>query len=124
MAFYMVEITTYAVVMADDESHAHSVADDFKREICSDDWNPRIEVDGAVVKVEDLRHGWDGECIPYGGDGNTTLAALLVPNADVTGAGVFRAGGQDAAQHLNSADAEGGRPAMKGCASPIRSTRL
>ena len=52
-----------------------------KREIFGDDWNPRIEIDGAVSKVEDLAHGWDGECIPYGGDGNTTLAALLVPNA-------------------------------------------
>ena len=78
---YMVEITTYGVVMAEDESHAHQVADSYKREIFGDDWNPRIEVDGAVVKVEDLGHGWDGECIPYGGDGNTTLAALLVPNA-------------------------------------------
>lgn len=81
---YMVEITTYGVVMAEDESHAHQVADSYKREIFSDDWNPRIEVDGAVVKVEDLGHGWDGECIPYGGDGNTTLAALLVPNAEVS----------------------------------------
>jgi len=34
------------------------------------------------VKVEDLAHGWDGECIPYGGDGNTKLADLLVPNKD------------------------------------------
>ncbi len=79
MKLYMVEITTYGVVMAEDESHAHQVADSYKRDIFSDDWNPRIEVDGAVLKVDDLRHGWDGECIPYGGDGNTTLAALLVP---------------------------------------------
>lgn len=78
---YMVEITTYGVVMAEDEAHAHQVADSYKREIFGADWNPRIEVDGAVVKVEDLAHGWDGECIPYGGDGNTKLADLLVPNA-------------------------------------------
>ena len=77
---YMVEITTYGVVMAEDEAHAHQVADSYKREILGDDWNPRIEVDGVVVKVDDLSHGWDGECIPYGGDGNTTLAALLAPN--------------------------------------------
>lgn len=77
---YMVEITTYGVVMAENEAHAHQVADSYKREIFGDDWNPRIEVDGAVVKVEDLAHGWDGECIPYGGDGNTKLADLLVPN--------------------------------------------
>ena len=82
---YMVEITTYGVVMAEDEAHAHQVADSYKREIFGDDWNPRIEVDGAVVKVEDLAHGWDGECIPYGGDGNTKLADLLVPNVEFSG---------------------------------------
>lgn len=82
---YMVEITTYGVVMAEDEVHAHQVADSYKREIFGDDWNPRIEVDGAVVKVEDLAHGWDGECIPYGGDGNTKLADLLMPNAELCG---------------------------------------
>lgn len=80
---YMVEITTYGVVMAEDEAHARQVADSYKHEILGDDWNPRIEVDGTVVNVDDLSHGWDGECIPYGGDGDTTLAVLLVPNAGV-----------------------------------------
>lgn len=80
---YMVEIRTYGVVMAEDESHARSVADDYKRDIFNDDWNPSIDVDGEVVSVEKLGHGWDGECIPYGGDGNTRLNAL-VPNAQVT----------------------------------------
>lgn len=80
MAFFMVEITTYAVVMAYDESHARSVADEFKENIFSDDWNPEVNVNGVIDDVSKLAHGWDGECIPYGGDGNTTLAELMVPN--------------------------------------------
>ena len=40
---------------------------------------------GEVVRVDQLEHGWDGECIPYGGDGNTRLGALLTANAWVVG---------------------------------------
>lgn len=90
---YMAKITTYGVVMAEDEAHAHQVADSYMREIFSDDGNPRIEIDGEVVKVEDLANGWDGECIPYGGDGNTRLGELLAPNETANGrAGSFIAG--------------------------------
>jgi hypothetical protein len=78
---YMVEITTYAVVMAEDASDAHDVARNFRREIMRDDDDPLIDVQGALETEAGLRNGWDGGCIPYGGDGNTTLAALLVPNA-------------------------------------------
>lgn len=78
---YMVEVTTFAVVMARDERHALDVADAYKREIFGDDPNPGIEVHGAVESLHILQHGWDGECIPYGGDGNTRLAELVRPNA-------------------------------------------
>jgi hypothetical protein len=81
---YMVEIRTYGVVMAEDESHARSVANNYKRDIFNDDWNPSIDVDGEVVSVGELGHGWDGECLPYGGDGSTKLADLLVPNNEVS----------------------------------------
>ena len=91
MKAYMVEITTHAVVMADDEAHAYDVAENYKRDAFHDDPNPRIGIWGEVVRVDQLKHGWDGECIPYGGDGNTRLGALLTANA------------------TNSADAEGGR---------------
>ncbi len=80
MKAYMVEITTYAVVMAEDEGHAERVATDHKHDVLGDDWNPRIEVEREVTRLEDLDHGWDGECIPYGGDGNTRLSALLPAN--------------------------------------------
>ena len=83
MKAYMVEITTHAVVMADDEAHAYDVAENYKRDAFHDDPNPRIEIWGEVVRVDQLEHGWDGECIPYGGDGNTRLGALLTANAPV-----------------------------------------
>ena len=81
MKAYMVEITTHAVVMADDEAHAYDVAENYKRDAFHDDPNPRIEILGEVVCVDQFEHGWDDECIPYGGDGNTRLGALLTANA-------------------------------------------
>lgn len=78
---YMVKITTWGVVMAEDGPHAHQVALNHKREIFGDDADPRIELEGVVAKTEDLTGtGWDGACIPYGGDGSTRLHELLVPN--------------------------------------------
>lgn len=85
MKAYMVKITTHAVVMAEDEAHAYVVAGIHKHEALDDDLNPRIEIEGEVAHVEQLNHGWDGECIPYGGDGNTLLSALLTTNAEFSG---------------------------------------
>ena len=57
MKAYMVEITTHAVVMADDEAHAYDVAENYKRDAFHDDPNPRIEIWGEVVRVDQLEHG-------------------------------------------------------------------
>lgn len=78
---YQVEITTIAVIVAEDEEHALEIAQDDARQIFSDDCNPSIELDREITNCAELRHGWDGECIPYGGDGNTRLKAML-PNAE------------------------------------------
>ena len=77
---YQVEITTIAIVMAEDEAHALQVTESEAHAIFSDDPNPRIEIDGEVTDLAKMSHGWDGECIPYGGDGNTRLKDLLQPN--------------------------------------------
>lgn len=77
---YMIEITAYAVVMAEDASHARAVALVFRGEIMREDSAPLIDVQGMICTEADLRDGWDGKCIPYGGDGSTTLADLLAPN--------------------------------------------
>jgi hypothetical protein len=79
---FLVEITTIGIVMANDESHAYSVAENHKRDIFGDDPNPVISVDAEVIELDKLPHGWDGECIPYGGDGNTRLAELMTPNVE------------------------------------------
>jgi len=41
---YMVEITTYGVVMAEDEAHAHQVADSYKREISATTGTPALKL--------------------------------------------------------------------------------
>ena len=83
MKTYLVEITTYAVVVAEDEDHAKQVATNYKHDVLGDDRNPQVEVEREVTRLEDLEHGWDGECIPYGGDGNTRLNAILTANTEV-----------------------------------------
>lgn len=80
MKLYQIEITTIAVIAAYDEASALDIAESDARSIFSDDCNPRIELDREVTCLADLRHGWDGGCIPYGGDGKTRLKAML-PNA-------------------------------------------
>ena len=77
MGLYRVELTVVAVVEADDEIDAITAAEDDKREIFGDSDGLEITVWGEVTKLEDLTDGWDGNCIPYGGDGNTSIRELL-----------------------------------------------
>lgn len=77
---YVVTLSVTAVVMAEDEGDAGEVADDCMRRIFSD--APYAEINfPAVFEVKteaDLAStGWDGFCIPYGGDGNTMLRDIL-----------------------------------------------
>ena len=78
---YILDLMTTVVVMADTPEHAAIVANDLRREIAMDS---EFEVDGTpreLISVCGLRGGWDGDCVPYGGDGNTRLKELLTPNA-------------------------------------------
>lgn len=77
MGLYRVELTVVAVIEADDEIDAITAAEDDKREIFGDANDPEISVCGEVTKLADLTDGWDGDCIPYGGDGNTRIRELL-----------------------------------------------
>ena len=74
---YMVSLTTYGVVMADDEEHALFVAKGIKKEIQEEYWEAVINVCGEIKGEADYAHGWDGECIPYGGDDETRLSQLV-----------------------------------------------
>lgn len=76
MKFYRVEFTMTAIVQAEDEGDAYSVADDAWRDIRSGS-DPCISIGDEVRSLAELTDGWDGMCLPYGGDGNTRLQDLL-----------------------------------------------
>lgn len=75
--FYEVEITTRAVVQASDEEEARRIATSEQSNILQDDPWPEMNVVREVRTLKDLSNGWDGDCIPYGGDGNAYLSSLL-----------------------------------------------
>ena len=78
---FEVRIAMYAVVAADNENHAYEVARRNASSILSDDGAPYIDVISEAKTLQDLAHGWNGDCLPYGGDGETTLSKLLKSNA-------------------------------------------
>lgn len=83
MPIYNVEVTfkTTMVVVADDEDDARSVArEDAFNSLRDADERPDVNVRGEVTSEKDLRDGWDGGCLPYGGNRNTRLSELLTPN--------------------------------------------
>lgn len=83
MPIYNVEVTfrSTMVVVADDEDDARSVARaDAFNSLRDADERPDVNVRGEVTSEEDLRDGWDGDCLPYGDDRNTCLRDLLTPN--------------------------------------------
>lgn len=80
--FYAVELSVTAIVQVEDdqdELFAETLAMDLKRDILAD--NPlEVMVRNRIRSLQDLkRYGWDGMCLPYGGDGNTRLKDLLDP---------------------------------------------
>ncbi len=76
-----VKLETTIVVFADDEDHAYQVTREITREAIDNDRpDPDISVRGEVTSEKHLRDGWDGDCLPYGGDGETRLRDLLTPN--------------------------------------------
>lgn len=79
---YRIELTTVIVVVASSAGDALDVAANTstQRDVVRD---AALET-GFPVEIFlpcELPDGWDEECIPYGGDGNTRLAELMTPNA-------------------------------------------
>jgi hypothetical protein len=73
---YIIEFTIRTVVMGRDEDSAWSAAQDAFQEIARDE-DPEIAVSGEIKAEKDLPHGWNVQCIPYGGDGCTRLKQLI-----------------------------------------------
>lgn len=65
---FTASITFDFVVAAENETHAHQVAMDEMREALND--MCRYDADIHITKGVSAS-SWDGDCIPYGGDGNT-----------------------------------------------------
>jgi hypothetical protein len=77
MKFFKVRFEFVAVVAADDVIDAGKIARSEKRGITSDD-DGVLHVDPRPISsLIDLPEYWDGECIPYGGDGNSRLREFL-----------------------------------------------
>ena len=76
MKLFTVEVSVTAVVMAESEMDAYSVAISYLSDIISDT-DPDIDVLGEVKSLDRLPEDWDPMCLPYGGDGETRLKDLL-----------------------------------------------
>lgn len=76
---YFVELRISAVVMADSEINAMTEAEFHAREICRDGDMACDDVTSltSLEHLQRLDREWDGNCIPYNGDGNTRLKELL-----------------------------------------------
>ena len=88
MPLYNVEVSVRCtmVVQADDAEHAFDVArNDWREGVSDSDASPTVIVTGDVRSEAHLREGWDGMCLPYGGDGNTRIKDLLAHNAKLKG---------------------------------------
>jgi hypothetical protein len=78
MKLFAIELRTVAIVQAETEADAISIAEDDQSDILSDAMDLEFNIEGQVKSAADLpRHGWDEQCIPYGGDGNTTVGEIL-----------------------------------------------
>lgn len=80
MPLYNVDLTLTCtmVVQADDKDRAYDVAlCNWRDGISDSDARPTVIVTGDVRREAHLRGGWDGHCIPYGGDGHTQIKDLL-----------------------------------------------
>ena len=79
MPVYSVDLSTTVVVQAVDAVDAFRKAMREQRTICTEG-DMTIDVGAEIRSLSELTSMWDGECLPYGGDGNTRLKDLL-PNA-------------------------------------------
>lgn len=74
---YFVEYTITAVVMAEDETDAFNRARHYLRDAVNDAGEVEVWVRNEVKTAADLEDGWDEDCVPYGGDGNTRIREYL-----------------------------------------------
>lgn len=85
MTLYSVEISivTEIVVVADDYDHAYQIAAEEAKTAIDEcnEW-PNVHIRGEIEREGHLPTGWDGMCIPYGGDRKTRLKELLAESGN------------------------------------------
>lgn len=76
---YFVELRINAVVMAASEAHAMVRAESLASNILSDGelGAESAELVESLKELASLDPEWEGGCLPYGGDGQMTLAEML-----------------------------------------------
>lgn len=82
MKLFTVDLTITTVVMAACEEDAHGAAMDNLYDIMHDN-DPDVDVVGEITGLDRLPGNWDGDCLPYGGDGDIPLKDLLPETAPV-----------------------------------------
>ena len=65
---YTVRATFDFVVVAESDLEAHRIAPGYIKDALDDISAFDVDID---VSEGVTAEGWDGECVPYGGDGNT-----------------------------------------------------
>jgi len=73
MAIFRVLVEAEMVVEADNDFYAVRVALENIRE--NDEWT--AEKGEQIQSLDELQGGWDGSCLPFGGDGKTRLKDIL-----------------------------------------------
>lgn len=74
---YEVEVIVRAVIVADDMGDAIRVAMYEARDIVRNDDLDDADVVCEIKNAAGLPQGWDAQCIPFGGDGNTRIEHYL-----------------------------------------------
>lgn len=74
---YSVEVRFVMVVMAESTLDAYVAATSSMHEAWGDA-DPEVNVMSEISSVDQLESiGWNGDCLPYDGDGETRLAAII-----------------------------------------------
>lgn len=76
MKLYSVTAEIEYVIAVEDDEDEHDVAEDVWTEVRWDS-DPAIWVDREIKTLKQLPSGWDGMCIPYGGDGNARIQEIV-----------------------------------------------
>lgn len=76
MKYYTVTAEIEYVIACEDDEEPQWVAEDEWRNVKYES-DPAIWAGREITKLSQLPEGWDGMCIPYGGDGNTRLQDVL-----------------------------------------------